>query len=389
MKNDRQFARLGWAITLVLTTLCLGSVPSFATGSIVKSDLTGSWQLALRGNTGCGFVAMQSNVTLNSAGVGSGTLATHGQCGDSTVSGISFTIKTLAPDGKGTAGLSCGPSCGWNLAIQVSPDRSKINMTDVSAANPGNFIEGVAILTSPDDDIAASDLTGEWQLVELGIGGCGTAASVATFTLNSSGVANNLTTTSHTSGCGDTTSSGNTFKIESLNANGSGTANQSCGTDCGFNFNIQVSPDRSTFNFVDVSSANPGNYLAGTAIRVSRSGDVAVANLSGAWQLALYGQGGCGDADSVVTFNLPVSGVTSNATNVGHSAGCGNKTSTGNTFTIESLNADGSGTANLTCGPSCGFNFNIQVSPDRSSFNVVDASSANPGNYLIGTAIHQ
>jgi hypothetical protein len=35
------------------------------------------------------------------------------------------------------------------------------------------------------------------------------------------------------------------------------------------------------------------------------------------------------------------------------------------------------------------FNFNTQVSPDRSSFNVVHVSPANPGNYLVGTAIHQ
>jgi|SRR5580704_10317280 hypothetical protein len=77
------------------------------------------------------------------------------------------------------------------------------------------------------------------------------------------------------------------------------------------------------------------------------------------------------------------------ATETSHTAGCGDSTSTGNTFTIETLNADGSGTANLTCGTGCGFNYSIQVSPDRSVINLVDASSANPGNFQIGTAIHE
>jgi hypothetical protein len=48
--------------------------------------------------------------------------------------------------------------------------------------------------------------------------------------------------------------------------NGSGTANLSCGTGCGWDFNIQMAPDRSTFSLVDVSAANPGNDLAGVAV---------------------------------------------------------------------------------------------------------------------------
>jgi hypothetical protein len=382
--------RLSVLGALTLLAILTTSTPGSATiGSIVKSDLQGSWQIALRGNTGCGFVSMLANVTLNSAGSGTGTLVTHGQCGDSTLAGQSFTIISLAPNGKGTAGLSCGSGCGWTFNIEVSPDRSKFNLTDVASFNPGNFLEGVAILTSPDDDIVTPDLAGSWQATLYGLGGCGVGTSVVTFTLNSSGVATNATETSHSAGCGNNKSTGNTFAIQSLNSNGSGTANLSCGSDCGFNFNIQVSPDRSTINLVDVSTANPGNFLAGTAIRSSSFGDISKANLTGPWQLALYGQGGCGDASTLVTFSLPASGVTSNATEVGHTSGCGDHTSSGNTFTIQTLNANGSGTANLTCGPSCGFNLNIQVSPDRSSFNVVDVSSANPGNYQIGSAIHQ
>jgi len=70
--------------------------------------------------------------------------------------------------------------------------------------------------------------------------------------------------TSHTAGCGDSTATNLPITITSLASNGSGTANLSCGSGCGFNFHIQVSADRSTFNLVDVS--DPGNFLEGTAI---------------------------------------------------------------------------------------------------------------------------
>jgi len=43
----------------------------------------------------------------------------------------------------------------------------------------------------------------------------------------------------------------------------------------------------------------------------------------------------------------------------------------------------------LTCGAGCGWGFAIQVSPDRSTFSLVDVNPANPNNYLQGVAIHQ
>ena len=330
---------------------------------------------------------MQANVTLNSAGSGTGSLQTHGECGDSTLTGQSFTINSLATNGSGTAGLSCGTGCGWTFNIQVSPDRSKISLVDVSAANSGNFLEGVAVLSSPAGNIVTPDLTGSWQLTLYGQGGCGIGSALVTFTLNSSGVATNATETEHTVGCGDSTSTGNTFTILSLNANGSGTAGLSCGTGCGFLFNIQVSPDRSTINLVDLSDG--GNFLAGTAINNSTAAKVVPTNLAGKWQMAVYGQGGCGVGSTLVMFTLNAKGKTTNATETSHSAGCGDSTSTGNTFTIQSLSANGSGTAGLSCGTGCGFTYNIQVSPDRSTFNLVDVSPSNPGNFQVGTAIHQ
>ena len=381
--NPRRLALL--AALSIVAIISLTNTASASTGNIVKSDLTGNWLIVLRGTSGCGFSSMQANVTLGSTGTGTATIQSHGQCGDSTTTGQTFTIKTLAADGSGTAGLSCGPGCGWNFNIQVSPDRSKFNLVDVSSSNPGNYLEGLAVLTSPSGDIVTSDLTGSWQLTLYGSGGCGIATTLVTFTLNSGGASSNAAEASHTVGCGDSSSTDNTFTVLSMNANGSGTANLTCGTDCGFNFDIQVSPDRSTFNLVDLTDG--GNYLAGVAINNSTAAKIVDTNLTGKWQLAIYSQGGCGIASSLVTFTLSAKGLSTNATETSHSAGCGDSTSTGNTFTVTSLNPDGSGTAGLSCGTGCGFNYNIQVSPDRSTFNLVDVSD--PGNFQIGTAIHE
>jgi hypothetical protein len=90
----------------------------------------------------------------------------------------------------------------------------------------------------------------------------------------------------------------------------------------------------------------------------------------------------------LVTFTLNEYGVSS-TTIKGHTSGCGDGVSTGTPFVVQSLNPNGSGTANLSCGPDCGWNLIIQVAKNRQIFNVVDVDPVNPGNYLEGTAIHQ
>lgn len=115
-------------------------------------------------------------------------------------------------------------------------------------------------------NVSKSDLAGNWQLTTVGQTGCGFGTTLYTFTLNNSGTSSNVAGTSHTAGCGDGSSTGQSFTIQSLNSNGSGTANLTCGTGCGWNLNIQVSADRSTFNVIDVSPANPGNYIEGVAV---------------------------------------------------------------------------------------------------------------------------
>src|SRR5882724_9257207 len=116
MKNHSQLARLALLSVLSFATVVSFTTNSSATtGNIVKSDLQGTWRLALRGTTGCGNSAMQATMAMNAAGVGTGNLVTHGQCGDSTLTGQTFTIKTLATNGSGTAGLTCGVGCGWTF----------------------------------------------------------------------------------------------------------------------------------------------------------------------------------------------------------------------------------------------------------------------------------
>jgi hypothetical protein len=384
MKTKSRPALLA-TLSLLLIIIITAAVPASATGNIVKSDLTGTWRMELRGNTGCGFVTMWVIAQITSGGSGDALLETHGQCGDSTLKFQTFTVKSLTAKGTGTATLSCGSGCGWLFNIQVAPDRSKFNLVDIS--DPGNYLEGVAVLSSPAGLVTTPDMTGVWQLMLLGQTGCGLGTTVATFTMSTSGVASGILETSHSAGCGDAVSHTNTFTINSMNADGSGEAGLSCGPGCGFALAFQVSPDRSTFNLVDISDV--GNFLSGVAIRTLSVGDIARANFSGAWQLALYGQTSCGNGATLVNFKMNTKGVATAATEKNHTSSCGDTTSAGNTFTLQASNGDGSGTATLTCGTGCTYNLNYQLSPDRSTFSIVDVSPSDPGKFLVGKAIHQ
>lgn len=147
MKNHHQLRRLASVIVFSLVASVFLVNQSLATiGTITRSNLSGPWQITLTGNTGCGLVSMLVNVTLNTAGTGTNAvLKTHGQCGDSTLSGQTFQVLTMTSNGSGTANLSCGVGCGWNFDIQVSPDRSTFNLVDVDPLNPNNFIGGMAV----------------------------------------------------------------------------------------------------------------------------------------------------------------------------------------------------------------------------------------------------
>jgi hypothetical protein len=114
--------------------------------------------------------------------------------------------------------------------------------------------------------ITRAQLAGHWAATIVGNTGCGLTSMYVTFTLNSSGHGNGTATIVMHGQCGDNTTSGVNFNINSLNASGSGTAGLSCGVGCGWVLTIQVSKSAQVFNLVDVEPSNPNNYIAGTAI---------------------------------------------------------------------------------------------------------------------------
>lgn len=110
--------------------------------------------------------------------------------------------------------------------------------------------------------------------------------------------------------------------------------------------------------------------------------------LAGRWSMVLNGNTGCGNHTMFVTFNLNGAG-TGPATINNHSTGCATGTQTGQTFTITALGTNGVGTAGLSCGVGCGWEFKIQVSADYDQIILADVSANNPNNTPAGIAIRQ
>jgi hypothetical protein len=151
-KNKRkepmiQITKVGKQLIIGASLACSSLLLQPGTASaadISMANMKGAWQMTLAGQTGCGQSSMLANFTLNSSGKAYNmTLVSHGQCGDNTVDHLTFQINSLNSDGSGTASMSCGNDCGWNLMIQVNPERSGFNAVDVE--NPGNFVSGTAI----------------------------------------------------------------------------------------------------------------------------------------------------------------------------------------------------------------------------------------------------
>jgi hypothetical protein len=133
------------AVLALVTVVAVVNLSRASIGTVTKADLSGSWQAALVGSSGCGTGSMLVNFTLNSAGMGTATIVGHSSgCGDGTNTGVPIVIQTLSSNGSGTANLSCGTGCGWNFHIQVSPDRSTFNMVDTFDPIP-NFWAGTAV----------------------------------------------------------------------------------------------------------------------------------------------------------------------------------------------------------------------------------------------------
>jgi hypothetical protein len=146
MNIHRFFARPAFkAAALACALAGTPLVSSAGVGMVTLPDLYGGWFATFSGVTGCGPTAMQLEMRMGSTGIGEGRLTMHGQCGNSVLPGQTFRVLTLDPSGAGTANLSCGQGCGWNLSFQVSPDRQIMNLVDIDPMNPGSYIAGVAV----------------------------------------------------------------------------------------------------------------------------------------------------------------------------------------------------------------------------------------------------
>lgn len=120
---------------------------------------------------------------------------------------------------------------------------------------------GVSAAAPP---ITVAQLAGPWQVAVSGNTGCGVSSLLYTGKLDSTGQSTG-TLTGSSAGCGSSTTT-QTFNILSLNGNGSGTAGLTCGTGCGWTFNIQVSRNKQVINLVDVVNGG-ANVLSGTAVK--------------------------------------------------------------------------------------------------------------------------
>lgn len=110
------------------------------------SELAGSWTISLGGNTGCGLSAMYVTVDLDAAGSGMATIqGSSTGCAPNVAPSQPFKIMSLNPDGSGTAGLACGPGCGWSFTIQVPKGSNNLfTLVDVAPENPNNVLVGTA-----------------------------------------------------------------------------------------------------------------------------------------------------------------------------------------------------------------------------------------------------
>jgi len=120
-------------------------------------------------------------------------------------------------------------------------------------------------------------LGGQWRLSFAGTTGCGYGTQVSDISMNTSGYGSVPTGQAkfHTQGCGDGYSTGPTqFIVQTLNPDGTGTGNLSCGPGCGWELELQLSRNGDVFSFTGVDFGNPGNFVSGTVIKkTSGTGD--------------------------------------------------------------------------------------------------------------------
>jgi hypothetical protein len=122
------------------------------------------------------------------------------------------------------------------------------------------------------------------------------------------------------------------------------------------------------------------------AVAVPNASAVTVADLAGTWQATLFSNASCGVGTQVLVFSLNSSGIATDVQYNYHTSACGTGTDTNQSFTITSLNPDGSGTAQLVIEGTT-TTYNIQANQGGTVFNMADITDKN--QYHQGTALRQ
>jgi hypothetical protein len=116
-----------------------------------------------------------------------------------------------------------------------------------------------------------------------------------------------------------------------------------------------------------------------------------IPSLSGTWVMAISGIDGCGFGTKRVNVTLRADlTLTVPATVINHAQGCGDSQPTNWSFQFVSYDhRTGSGHAVLSCGPGCGWEYEVQTNLTGNTFSMVDVSPLNPGNFQSGIAVKQ
>ena len=112
---------------------------------------------------------------------------------------------------------------------------------------------------------------------------------------------------------------------------------------------------------------------------------VTLASIAGSWQATLFSSADCGIGTQILIFTLNSGGAATDV-QISTTRPSVNGKDNNQTLTITSLNADGSGTAQLDIEGTT-LTLNIQVNPSSTVFNIVD--STDKGQYHEGTAVKQ
>ncbi|HEX8814925.1 MAG TPA: hypothetical protein VF753_05435 [Terriglobales bacterium] len=398
MRIQRQVTSAN-AFALLLAASIVFAPAVAPAANLPLAKLAGTWEFALVGNTSCGQTSLWFSGDLNGDGQANGELWSSSACGVDTVSYQAFAIANWdSRNGKATATLSCGSGCTWHFDIQTTPNEQVMNLADVYDSTAYLTGTGVKMIVaggekasrsvhariSPNKAKAApaitlAQLAGTWQIALSGQTGCGLNSLLFSGTLNAKGLA--YGTLFSSSGCGTGAESNQTLTITGLDADGSGSAILTCGAGCGWSLIFQLSINKQIMNFVDIEDSN--NYLAGSATKLDPNGTLTLGTFLGDWQITFSGNTDCGANALEFSGSLGTNGQGDGE--LRSSSGCGVNIDGTQDFTVTSFNADGSGTANLSCGNGCAWNFRIQVSPNGKVFALADVSD--PNNYLAGIAI--